>query len=130
MIPNINRMLAGYIECALWSSVDLTSDEDGTCHEFLDQRGLTVLDLDPDAFQAMRADCAAFIELAGDDIALYLEQRASEHLGHDFWLTRAGHGTGFWDRGLGALGDRLTAHAKTFGACELYVGDDGKVYVS
>ena len=24
---------------------------------------------------------------------------------HDFWLTRNGHSTGFWDRGTGALGD-------------------------
>lgn len=28
--------------------------------------------------------------------------------GHDFILTANGHGAGFWDRGLGARGDRLT----------------------
>jgi hypothetical protein len=28
--------------------------------------------------------------------------------GHDFILTANGHGCGFWDRGLGELGDRLT----------------------
>lgn len=28
--------------------------------------------------------------------------------GHDFILTANGHGCGFWDRGLGEIGDRLT----------------------
>lgn len=36
--------------------------------------------------------------------------------GHDLWLTRSGHGTGFWDRGLGELGDRLTEAAKSYGS--------------
>jgi hypothetical protein len=34
------------------------------------------------------------------------------YLGHDLWLTSCGHGTGFWDRGLGDLGDRLTDACK------------------
>jgi hypothetical protein len=38
-------------------------------------------------------DCAnfyrAYSELIGDNI---------EQAGHDFWLTRNGHGAGFWDR--------------------------------
>ena len=32
------------------------------------------------------------------------------------------HGTGFWDRGSGEIGDRLTKWAKTFGSIEsLYI---------
>jgi hypothetical protein len=48
--------------------------------------------------------------------------------GHDYWLTRNGHGAGFWDRGLGEIGDRLS---KACGRREVfvYLGDDGKVYV-
>ena len=49
--------------------------------------------------------------------------------GHDFWLTRCGHGAGFWD------GDRpepaatvLTKASKAYGEVDLYIGDDGKVY--
>ncbi len=50
---------------------------------------------------------------------------AEAAFGHDFWLTRQGHGTGFWDRkeleseiapGL-SLGDALTAEAGKFGEC-------------
>jgi len=49
--------------------------------------------------------------------------------GTDFWLTRHGHGTGFWDRGYGDLGDKLTAFAEKFGEVHVYKGDDGKAYV-
>ena len=38
-------------------------------------------------------DCAGKIEAA---------------IGHDLYLTIAGHGVGFWDRGLGDLGDKLS----------------------
>jgi len=49
--------------------------------------------------------------------------------GHDYWLTRNGHGAGFWD------GDwpepyaaQLDDSAHAYGTVELYVGDDGKIY--
>jgi hypothetical protein len=51
-----------------------------------------------------------------------------ERAGHDFWLTRNGHGAGFWDRGLGTLGNRLSAAAKVYSGCDLFVGDDARVY--
>ena len=69
-------------------------------------------------------DCAKFqAENAGD-----LSGIGSEQAGHDFWLTRNGHGAGFWDRGLGALGERLTAAAHAFGQVDLYTGDDNMIY--
>lgn len=37
-----------------------------------------------------------------------------EQAGHDFWLTRCGHGSGFWNRGLGKQGDQLTELCKEF----------------
>lgn len=33
-------------------------------------------------------------------------------IGHDYVLTTGGHGAGFWDRGLGELGDKLTEACK------------------
>lgn len=56
-----------------------------------------------------------------------------EGTGHDFWLTRNGHGCGFWDRNdcLPAdAGQRLTAASEKCGEYYLYVGDDGIVYGS
>ena len=50
--------------------------------------------------------------------------------GTDFWLTRNGHGAGFWDRDYGDLGDKLTAFAEKFGEQHVYKGDDGKAYLT
>lgn len=39
-----------------------------------------------------------------------------------------GHGAGFWDRGLGEVGDALSKACEPYGSVDLYVGDDGKIY--
>lgn len=94
-------------------------------------------DLAPEALASIIADCEAFKARhvhtlaatygAGcDDGSEYTPTRA----GHDFWLTRNGHGAGFWDRGLGELGDTLDAASGVVGEVNAYIGDDGKVYVS
>lgn len=33
-------------------------------------------------------------------------------------------GAGFWDRGYGALGDKLTKAAKVYGTSDIYVGEE------
>lgn len=57
---------------------------------------------------------------------------AEAAFGHDFALTRNGHGAGFWDRdseGLPrVLGEALTRVCESFGESNLYIGDDGRVY--
>lgn len=107
-----------YIECALWSSTD---DKDQPFDDNYD-----IDDLAPEAIESMVADCQDFQQLCSpDDLTL----QSDEYNGHDFWLTRNRHGAGFWDRGLGDAGQRLTNNAHTYGESYLYVGDDGKVYV-
>lgn len=94
-------------------------------------------DLAPETLARIIADCEAFKARhvhtlaaaygAGcDDGSEYTPERA----GHDFWLTRNGHGAGFWDRGLGELGDTLDAASGVVGEVNAYLGDDGKVYLS
>jgi len=110
--------LEGYQACALWSSCD----DNG---EPLDGSGMLLAGETLDAFLA---DCGAFL---GEIDELGLPWRGEiewEALGHDLWLTRNGHGAGFWDRDLGELGDALTEAAKRQGSCDLYVGDDGMIY--
>jgi len=78
-----------------------------------------------------KADCAAFerdnATLLSDAYAYY--DYIAEQAGHDFWLTRNGHGAGFWDRGLGNIGDKLTDSAHQFGPAVLYTGDDRLIYI-
>ena len=44
----------------------------------------------------MCIDCGRFLKISDDMKAI--PENLYEQAGHDFWLTRNGHGTGFWDR--------------------------------
>lgn len=119
----LDEMCAAYVECALWSSLDYPGDG-GDPVEFDSWADET--DLSDECRLSFTADCAAFIR---DN---YTPEVAAlwdiGQFGHDFWLTRNGHGAGFWDRGHGDIGRKLTDAAKVYGEVSLYTGDDGKVY--
>jgi hypothetical protein len=114
----VDAMTRQYVATALWSSLL----DDGTP---MDER-YGIDDVEPASYQDMAQDCATFFSYEALDLA----DMDAEQAGHDFWLTRNHHGAGFWDRGLGEAGDRLTREAQVYGGCDLYVGDDGRVYVS
>ncbi len=117
----MDRFTRQYLVTALWSSNDESREDGG---DPLDD-SYNVEDIDADTIAAAQADCDRFRELAGD----LLDERLAPTAGaHDFWLTRNGHGAGFWDGDWPEGGDRLTAICKQFGECSLYVGDDGRVY--
>lgn len=129
---DLEEMLEAYVECALWSSsANASWDEDTQSFvedekndaSFLDHN-FAADDVATESVEAMRADCAAFIEANAED----LDQMAPEQVGHDFWLTRNGHGAGFWDRGLREVGQRLTDACRPYGDSNLYLGDDQKIY--
>lgn len=120
---DLDRMLAQYVGTALWSSTDESTPDGG---EPMDSN-YDADDVHPDCLKAMREDCQAF----GEANAAQIEQwngpgDAWEQAGHDFWLTRNGHGCGFWDRGHGQWpndGADLTSASKPYGSCDLYVAD-------
>lgn len=113
--------LLGYLAAALWSS----HADDG---EPMDD-DYEVEDFSPAFLSQAFKDCLDFEMLNRADLAAYYAAGFDEsHAGYDFWLTRAGHGAGFWDRGLDELGDRLTSMADPYGSIDLYVGDDGFVH--
>ena len=132
----IDDFTRAYIECALWSSTD--NGYLGEGHPDNDPSGentggnplddhFDIDDLPEETLRKMAKDCDDFrdyVEEAGLDFG----ELDDEQAGHDFWLTRNHHGSGFWDRGLGELGDKLSDAAHSFGDVYLYVGDDGKVY--
>ena len=119
---NIDTILTHYIVAALWSSTDNADDSGGSP---LDDN-YSEADISPQTLAAMRKDVTAFVK---DNEALLDESgQSDEQIGHDFWLNRNGHGAGFWDKGLGAVGDKLSHACKAFGGVDLYVGDDGMIY--
>lgn len=116
-----NATLTAYIECAIWSSTDDGGDPLGDSY--------TASDLSAEAFESMRADIEDFEALL-DREGIDRSDWTDEQLGHDFWLTRNRHGAGFWDRGHGDVGETLTRYAHAYGESDLYVGDDGRLYVT
>lgn len=127
----LDRMVAGYVECALW--VGVLSDD-------LSETGEPVMDLDSDQLSAdclaaIVGECDDFLMANRDDLEAYAEHYQPvggydpwECAGHDFHLTRNGHGAGFWDRGLGQLGDRLSDAARVYGETNYWVDGAGVVH--
>ena len=111
-----------YIEAALWSTNDESREDGG---DPLDQN-YTVEDIAPETLVKIEADCKKFLDDA--KIVACIGDRVA-HAGHDFWLTRNGHGCGFFDGDWPEPDcDYLTDRAHSFGEVYLYVGDDGKIY--
>ena len=105
-------MVDAALGCLEWTEYDYEGERN------LDSFGLYFCD---NARIVVETDLRHFCELAADDLnGLGLEQ-----IGHDFILTRNGHGAGFWDRGLGDRGERLSAWARSFGTVWAFVSDSG-----
>ena len=120
---NIETVLTHYLVCVLWAEMGTQFDRDDIATESKDKA---------------REDITKFIDDAGELVAEYEACEfgpesggAAAQFGHDFWLTRCGHGTGFWDRQNlpDELGEKLTELCKTFAERCAYVGDDGRIYI-
>lgn len=110
-------------ETALWSTSWV--EENGTEHDNLEDFDSD--DFSPEAEEELRSLIQQFLDLAGDLLNEYPGTPAE--IGHDLILTVNRHGAGFWDRGYGDLGDKLTSICHSLGGYELWVGEDGRLYV-
>jgi hypothetical protein len=124
LLRDLDELTRAYIECALWSSTDNADDSGG---KPLDA-SYSAEDIAPETLREMIEECRQFQADNAADIG-------AEHAraGHDFWLTRNGHGAGFWDRPEvygQAQADRLSEACEPWGSYDLYVGDDGQIYGS
>lgn len=106
---NKQTILDHYLEAALWTAE-------------LDSRNISEVSLP--SRQKAEADIDRFVEKAG----ALLDGMDETQIGHDFWLTRNGHGAGFWDRGLGKIGDELTKICKEFREMNVF-GDEPEIII-
>jgi hypothetical protein len=117
-----------YIECALWSSNDESDPETGG--DPIDEN-YGPEDLDDECLAKMKADCAKFLRENAATISKAECNRGSgqyskeAQAGHDFWLTRNGHGCGFWDGDWSEPEATMLDNAsKDFGETWITVQDD------
>jgi len=133
IFDSLDEFAQGYVEAMFFTS---GGPED-------DLEGATVADLAPAAVEKIIRDCEQFQRVCKAPLGLayargeptyrgpvpYTPKRA----GNDFWFTRNGHGTGFWDRGIGQVGDDLSeacGFGTQFQSEDPFVGDDGRIYLS
>lgn len=125
----LDQFVAGYLECAAWCTIDWPEDQGTDPTGCLDRRD--DLTWSPKALEEITEECADFVDANYED----LQAAADEHgmawvsLGHDFMLTRNGHGAGFWDRGMGALGERLSDAGRVYGETNYWADDDDVVQI-
>lgn len=134
-----NRLLCRWEEmddsrthrCVCMSCSEKESD-----HEPPMEDHYSIEDFAPETLTKIIIDCAKFQEENG---ALFTEENClkygpdcdgpTERAGHDFWLTRNGHGAGFWDGDWAEpAATTLTNASKAFSEVNLYAGDDGRIY--
>lgn len=134
----IDEFTKHYLVAALWSSTYSKEDDmEGNNPKPIDD-DYDVDDVEPESVASARSDVVDFVQ-ACTRLGINLKDTDTFHRneewsvvaqhGHDLWLTRAGHGCGFWDRGYGEVGDKLTEVCKAMG--EQYIDViDGKVVLS
>jgi len=134
----MNNVAKGYLDALLWTSVytynenaELVQVEDAHLtydeHDF-DQCCISEMESFIKLFVSENADL--FVEYVLAQPKAFDAESVGRHFGHDLLLTRNGEGTGFWDRGLGELGDRLTEAAKAYGSTLVDLDDDGVLIVA
>lgn len=112
MATNLDEFTRGYLECALW-----TSDPEPRSGEWCESDRWNIEAIHADSLRQAIEECADFQQANRadlDEVSDTFHATDSQH-GHDFYLTRCGHGAGFWDRGYGPLGDKLSKAAKVYG---------------
>ena len=77
-----------------------------------------------------KEDCRSFQESYAEQLAAYEEYsgRSMSSAGTDFYLSRNGHGAGFFDRGNQPVFDELQKLARIEGETYHEVGSDNLVY--
>ena len=148
----LSARTVSYLETALWSSSvmlpccedDLDDDGCMDCPEGEVLHGVAdgaplddhfgIEDCDPQLLRDAESDCNDFWEHLEDVDLLEGAYRYADdaRIAHDFWLTRNGHGAGFWDGDYdgadGHFGLALTDAAKTWGGLDIYIGDDNRLH--
>ena len=113
---DIDKVLNSYLETALWA--------EGGDDSKMDSK--SILDIDNESKEESKKDIIDFIKKAEEIAPEELKTYNEESLGHNIWLSRNGHGAGFFDDN----NDQLQDIAREMDSKYIYVGDDDVVYIT
>lgn len=99
---------------AYLNAMFFTEDEEGEYN---------VHDINEKSLGLIISDCQDFQEKYSP-----LFNGRDEDAGHDFWLTRNNHGSGFWDGDWPENGEALTNAAHAYKEVSLVIGDNEELY--
>ena len=99
--PKEQQFIDAYLEC-----IAFTEEAEGK-------------ELDETFMRESVIDCLSFYQR----ICCYLSDDQIDQAGHDFWLTRNGHGAGFWDGDWPKHGDMFTKISECYGSVDPYFED-------
>lgn len=126
MYRSAEQRLEWFTRGFLSTLAELGDDQDSEGEQTFNQA-----DLAPRVRSALEQQCARFVAENLDDLLFATEGEYDWDLaGHDFALSRNGHGAGFFDREFDGREEHLQQAAERAGQVELYLGDDGYVYAT
>lgn len=105
-------ILPHYLESLAWSSTDENGDT------------IDHLEFTQQAQTRAFKEIQQFLEATESEKLEWWENWDCGHFGHDFALTRNGHGAGFWDRGHGEIGEQLSELARIEGEVYCHVNEN------
>ncbi len=107
-------------------TLELTNREADFLEQYLETAfwvaGIESQEMDEDCHREAAIDCLAFLSR----VDCYLNDENRQQAAHDFYLSRNGHGAGFWDRPkvysytIGNYADKFQAIAESFGPTDYY----------
>lgn len=109
---DLEAFIDGYVHTLLWTGW-VVDGEEVTADDLRDSAGL----MSEETLASVRRDCEDFWTCNQG----LLKDLDPWCCGSDFLLTRNRHGAGFWDRGLGKLGEELTEMSHPYGETNAYL---------
>lgn len=124
-----NTVVSQSVQTILWQAGEMT-DEDGNIIPTVWEDAHDIVSAHMTTEYQILGDFYGFLNRCSyEDVEAYLDVRSTTDFIHDYWLTRNHHGAGFWDRGLGDLGDRLTFAAQSDSEYSVWESVDGTAHV-
>lgn len=123
---HLNDIKLGFYDAMAW----LTWEDPDYAKDIMNIPEDANFSIDDSVYEYIDYIITKFLKCVPEDLVdFYLEKYNDARLfGHDLYLTIERHGVGFWDRGLGESGDKLTEYALQMSESYPYY-EDGKIYI-